>query len=142
MVVVDASEFIDIGFCSAALDLSGRTWAGHQKGLAFLYRSGGLFADSFTTASLHKPACGKGTACGQGVPYGQHYAGTGSKGFNVTALQHSATELEFRVDGVSQGIVRTKEPMPADLVGCISVCPSSGHAHGREVALSLRDCAK
>jgi hypothetical protein len=141
VAVVDASEFMDIGFCSAKVDMSGATWAGHQLGQAFLYRSSGLFADSFVAG---QPPCGKGTACSQGVAYGKPFAmgGNASASFsNVTAMQLSDTELEFFLDGVSQGSVSTKMPMPSDLVGCASACPKHNRARG-DAALALRRCAR
>ena len=142
VTIVDATRYIDVGFCGASLDKSGRSWAGHQKGQAFLYRSSGLFADSYVTASR---SCGKGTTCGQGVLYGHPFGDQpGSVNFsNITARRLSSTQLEFELNGVSQGIVNTTEPLPADLVGCVSACPTRDtHARSGDAMISLRRCSE
>ena len=111
--------FLDIGLCSPSIAADGSPWAGHQKGKAFLYRADGQFADSWVTAP---PPCGKGTACGQGVRYGKPIR----VGANVTVVKRSATQLEFLLDGESQGLANTSQPMPADVVGCVSSCATGG----------------
>ena len=47
-------------------------------------------------------------------------------GANVTVVKRSATQLEFLLDGESQGLANTSQPMPADVVGCVSSCATGG----------------
>ena len=58
----------------------------------------------------------------QGVPYGVTFG----RGDNITAMRHSTTELEFAVNGKSQGKITLKVPLPANAVGCASMCARSG----------------
>ena len=115
-VAATAGQFFDIGLCSPTIATDGTVWAAHQEGKAFLYRGGsGNFADSFVTAP---PPCGKGTACGQGVHFGKAL----HAGSNLTVIKRSPTQIEFLIDGKSQGTAVTTKPMPADVVGCVSSC--------------------
>lgn len=141
VAIVDSTQFIDIGFCVASLDKSGHIWAGHQSGQAFLYRSSGLFADSYVTASRH---CGKGTTCGQGIAYGKPFGDQRGSFSNITARRLSSTQLEFLLNGVSQGKVNTTQPLPTDLVGCVSACPTRDvHRTGHDDAMvSMRHCER
>ena len=111
------SVWIDVGFCSPAipLNLSGSSapdWMGDQvsaagRPLSWIYRASGLFR---AAAAVHDP----------GKRYGQPFGGSS----NVSAVRHSATELEFAVDGVSQGRVTlaASEALPPGAVGCVGVC--------------------
>ena len=111
------SVWIDVGFCSPAipLNLSGSSapdWMGDQvsaagRPLSWIYRASGLFR---AAAAVHDP----------GKPYGKAFGGSS----NVSAARHSATELEFAVDGVSQGRVTlaASEALPPGAVGCVGVC--------------------
>ena len=56
------------------------------------------------------------------------------KGDNITSIRHSDTELEFVLNGKSQGIIKLEKPIPSDAVGCASMC---AHAGGKPAILSL-----
>ena len=58
----------------------------------------------------------------QGVPYGKAFG----KGDNVTVIKHNASCLEFAINGEGQGMVSLDVPMPADVVGCVSMCVRAG----------------
>ena len=92
---------------------------------------------------------------GQGVPYGKPY----KAGDTLTAVRHIARStaapfqeeetLEFKVNGVSQGMLKMPELLPDDVVGCVGSCvgaetvtatapaafSTSAKAHGRDVAI-------
>ena len=110
--------YLDVGFCSRtiALNLSGSAapnWMGDQvsdmgKPLAWIYRAHeGLFRIAQRT---HDP----------GNKYGRSFGA----GNNVTVTRHSATKIEFSVDGVSQGLIvlPAGQSLPADVVGCVGAC--------------------
>ena len=59
---------------------------------------------------------------------------TFGKGDNITSIRHSDTELEFALNGKSQGIIKLEKPIPSDAVGCASMC---AHAGGKPAILSL-----
>lgn len=104
------AAFIDIGWCSPGIDLSGSTWMGWQRGNAWVYRgSNGNFMAANGSHS-------------QGIPYGTAF-GPGS---NVTAVRHSNTSLEFFVDGRSNGRIAlpAAEAVPEDAVPCAGACDS------------------
>ena len=120
LYVASEAGFADIGFCTRDVNTSGAVWMAHQPGKAWVYRLTGLFADSWV---LH----GRGPS-EQGRKYGAPY----QAGDIVTAWQNH-THLEFKVNGVSQGVVVPAKPLPAGVVGCAGVC-SGG-------ALSTHGCA-
>lgn len=115
---VEQPQYLDVGFCSRAipLNLSGSSppdWMGDQvsaagKPLAWVYRSHqGLFR-----------------AANQVHGVGSKYGASFGPGNNVTVTRHSSTEIEFAVDGVSQGpiVLPPEQALPSDAVGCIGVC--------------------
>lgn len=108
----DGGGYVDVGFCTPDVDLSGKVWMGHQLGKAWVYRASAKFADSWITH-------GKGhTPAAQGVKYGKPFAA----GDRVGATWINASALEFSLNGRSMGVVATAQPMPVDVVGCAGVC--------------------
>ena len=109
VAVAPASPFVDVGFCLPTIptNITGPThWMGWQPGQAWVYRASGLYKTASPPPDQGRP---------YGVPFGA--------GNNITAILHSATELEFLVDGVSQGAVMLPAPgVPASAVGCVGVC--------------------
>jgi hypothetical protein len=106
-----AGQFVDIGWCTPNIDVSGKTWMGWQKGKAWVYRGdNGYF----------KYADGKQD---QGSAYGLAF-GVGS---NITATRHSPTSLEFFIDGKSNGKITlaAAQALPVDAVPCAGACASS-----------------
>jgi galactosylceramidase len=102
------ASWVDVGFCTPGVDVSGHTWLGWQGGKAWLYRGeGGQFKGDASTTS-------------QGEPYGAMFGA----GANVTAIRHNATALEFLLDGASQGVVAqgAGSALPAGAVPCVSAC--------------------
>ena len=75
----------------------------------------------------------------QGVPYGKTFG----RGDNITAIRHSLKELEFAVNGKSQGRITLQKPMPADVVGenenksRRSIISKHTHIHTFSLSLSL-----
>ena len=60
---------------------------------------------------------------GQGMAYGSRFGG----GQNITATRHvpqhqGKEQLEFAVNGVSQGLLTMPLDLPDDVVGCVGVC--------------------
>jgi hypothetical protein len=107
------AQFVDIGFCAPdiPLDFAGPgDWMGFAAGKAWLYRASG----QYRTAAAPP---------GQGVPYGAPFGA----GDVVTAIRHSATQIEFLLNGASQGLVALPAPgIPAGVVGCAGVCNLGG----------------
>jgi hypothetical protein len=107
------AQFVDIGFCLPGINLniSGPSdWMGYQSGMAWIYRASG----AYQTAAPPP---------GQGIAYGAAY------GMNdiVTATRLSDTQIEFVLNGVSQGVITLGSPgIPATVVGCADVCSLSG----------------
>ena len=122
------APWIDLGWCSPtiSLNLSGSKaadWVGDQidpathAPLSWVYRSSGMFH----VAQLPHTV---------GHQYGASFflkGSSASSSANVTAVRHSQTSLEFILDGKSQGNITLNETdaLPDDVVGCISMCPSS-----------------
>ena len=112
-----ADQYVDVGLCDPSIDLnltgpSPADWMGDQvaatgRPLAWIYRRSGVVR---VAAAQHA----------EGRAYGRPF-GSGS---NVSVVRHSATELEFGLDGVSQGRVHlsASQALPADAVGCVGVC--------------------
>ncbi len=79
---------------------------GYSTGKAWIYRASG----AYQTAA---PPPGQGVA--YGAPFG--------RGDFVTAIRHSSTQLEFLLNGASQGVITLPPPgVPAGVVGCADVC--------------------
>jgi len=115
-----SAQFVDIGFCTPdiALNFAGPgEWMGYAAGHAWLYRASGLYQTAAPPP-------------GQGVPYGAPYGA----GDIVTAIRRSSTQLEFLLNGASQGLVALPAPgIPAGVVGCAGECSLGG---GGAAALS------
>ena len=115
----DASdaEFVDVGFCTPDinLDIAGPAdWMGYAAGKAWVYRASG----AYRTAAPPP---------GQGVPYGAAFG----RGDFVTAVRHSGSQIEFLLNGASQGNISLPPPgIPADVVGCAGVCYLGGSGGG------------
>eukprot|EP01052_Picozoa_sp_SAG31_P019270 SAG31_NODE_1398_length_8501_cov_5.407046_10_plen_110_part_00 len=79
--------------------------------MAWIYRARGLFRVANKT---HSP----------GIQYG----GVFGAGSNISVVRHSPVQLEFSVDGVSQGLVHlaTQDAVPKNAVGCVGMCPTHG----------------
>jgi hypothetical protein len=99
------------------LDASGNTWKGpspkwmgyQDVGAAFVFRgSSGAFKASSPWTGAPAP----------GINYGSKFG----RGENVTAIRHGRQQLEFLVDGKSQGVINLTIPMPDDVVGCVGIC--------------------
>ena len=123
LAVRSGAEFVDIGFCTPdiPLDFAGPgDWMGYAAGKAWLYRASGLYQTAAPPP-------------GQGVPYGAAYGA----GDTVSAILHSATQLEFLLNGASQGVVTLPAPgIPVGVVGCAGVCsPGSSAAATLSAAL-------
>ena len=83
---------------------------GYGEGKACIYRASG----NYQTAAL-PPA--------HDVPYGAAYG----QGDTITAIRHSDTQIEFLLNGESQGVIKLPPPgMPANVVGCVGVCNLGG----------------
>ena len=115
-------SFLDIGFCDPRipLNLSGSAaadWMGDQadpttgRPYAWIYRQDGGFR---AANALHA----------RGVDYG--HAITASNR-NVTVVRHSSRQLEFLLDGVTQGLIdlSAAQALPPDAVGCVGMCDTS-----------------
>ena len=109
------AEFVDIGFCTPGINLNiagPADWMGYAAGQAWIYRASG----AYQTAAPPP---------GQGVPYGAAFG----RGDFVTAVRHSGSQIEFLLNGASQGLVSLPPPgIPADVVGCVGVCDLDGAA--------------
>ena len=111
LVAERRATWIDIGWCSPDVNVNGTTWMGWQHGMAWVYRSSGLFKDA---SGNHAPPPGS-----QGSKYGLPY---GQPGDNVTAIRHNSSAVEFLLNGISQGVVTVAVPIPEDAVGCAGGC--------------------
>jgi hypothetical protein len=76
---------------------------GYAACKAWIYRASG----NYQTAAL-PPA--------HNVPYGAAYG----QGDIITAIRHSDTQIEFLLNGESQGVIEL--PRPGNVVGCADVC--------------------
>ena len=118
--------FVDVGVCDPGIPLglsgSDRTnWMGTQTNpktgapLAWIYRASGLFRvanASFAT----------------GVPYGKPMPS--GDVHNVSVILHSPTQIEFELNGASQGVITLApgQAIPVDAVGCVGMCDGVGVA--------------
>ena len=101
-------QFAYVGFCAPDIDKRGTTWVGWLgQAQAWVYREDGLFKDGTGKVAPLK-----------GAAYGSRFG----RNANVTGILHSATHVEFLVNGTSQGNVTATVPLPADAVPCVSGC--------------------
>eukprot|EP01052_Picozoa_sp_SAG31_P008435 SAG31_NODE_426_length_15814_cov_25.737066_7_plen_1209_part_00 len=102
------ATYVDIGWCTPDIELSGKPWMGYQKGKAWVYRG---MQGNFKAANGIQD---------QGQPYSIGFA----PGSNVTAMRHNATLLEFFLNGQSRGLIHLplSEIVPAHVVPCAGVC--------------------
>eukprot|EP00937_MAST-01D_sp_MAST-1D-sp2_P007816 g7816.t1 len=96
----DEDQFAYVGFCAPDIDKRGTTWVGWLgQAQAWVYREDGLFKDGTGKVAPLK-----------GAAYGSRFG----RNANVTGILHSATHVEFLVNGTSQGNITATVPLPAD----------------------------